>query len=54
MFHLGKNYALYAYLLNQKDDRSKARENLCKAIEIFRECGADGWVGKYEKELTEL
>jgi class 3 adenylate cyclase/tetratricopeptide (TPR) repeat protein len=54
MLHLGKNYALYAYLLNRKDDRSKAKENLCKAIEIFKECGADGWVDKYEKELVQL
>jgi hypothetical protein len=23
-------------------------------IEILNECGADGWVEKYEKELTEL
>jgi len=31
-----------------------ARAHLMKAIEIFRECGADGWVEKYEKELTLL
>ena len=54
MLHLGKNYALYANLLNRKDDRPKAKEKLCKAIEIFKECGAEGWVKKYEKELTEL
>jgi hypothetical protein len=23
-----------------------------KAIEIFEECGADGWMDKYEKELA--
>jgi class 3 adenylate cyclase/tetratricopeptide (TPR) repeat protein len=54
MLHLGKNYALSAYLLNRKDDQAKARENLCKAIEIFKQCGADGWVDKYEKELAQL
>jgi len=27
-------------------------ENLGKAIEILKECGADGWVEKYEKELA--
>jgi len=27
-------------------------ENLTKTIEIFTECGADGWVKKYEKELN--
>ena len=35
-------------------DHSKARENLNKAIEIFKECGADGWVEKYDKELAAI
>ena len=54
MLHLAKDYALYAYLLNRKDDPSKAKQNLRKALEIFKECGADGWVDKYEKELARL
>jgi len=54
MFHLGKDYALYAELFKRKGDRLKAQENLGKAIEIFKECGADGWVTKAEKELTTL
>jgi len=54
MFHLGKDYTLYAELFKRKGDRLKARENLSKAIEIFEECGADGWVEKYEKELSLL
>jgi class 3 adenylate cyclase/tetratricopeptide (TPR) repeat protein len=54
MFHLGKDYALYADLFKRKGDRSKAQENLGKAIEIFKECGADGWVVKAEKELATL
>jgi len=54
MFHLGKDYALYADLFKRKGDRLKARENLGKAIEIFKECGADGWVEKAEKELGAL
>ena len=54
MFHMGKDYVVYGELLKRKGDRSKARENLGKAIEIFRECGADGWVEKYEKELDNL
>jgi len=53
MFHLGKDYALYAELFKRKGDRLKAQENLGKAIEIFKECGADGWVEKYEKVLTQ-
>jgi class 3 adenylate cyclase/tetratricopeptide (TPR) repeat protein len=54
MFHLGNDYALYAELFKRKGDRLKARENLGKAIEIFKECGADGWVDKYDKELVAL
>ena len=44
MFHLGKDDALYAELFKRRADRLKAQENLGKAIEIFKECGADGWV----------
>jgi len=54
MFHLGKDYALFADLFKRKGDRLKAQENLGKAIEIFKECGADGWVEKYEKELAAI
>ena len=52
MFHLAQDYALYAEWFKSKDDRLKAKENLNKAIEIFKECGADGWVEKYEKDLA--
>ena len=31
-----------------------SRENLNKSIEILKDCGADGWVEKYEKELASL
>jgi tetratricopeptide (TPR) repeat protein len=54
MFHLGQDYALYAELFKRKGERLKTRENLGKAIEIFKECGADGWIEKYEKELAAL
>jgi hypothetical protein len=32
----------------------KVQENLGKAIDIFKECGADGWAEKAEKELAAL
>jgi len=54
MFHLGKDYALYADLFKRKGDRLKAQENLGKAIELFKACGADGWVVKAEKDLAAL
>ncbi len=53
-WHLAKDYARYAELFKQREDLPKVRENLSKAIEIFKECGADGWVEKYEKELSAL
>ncbi len=52
MFQLGRDYALYADFFKRKADRFKAQENLGKSIEIFKECDADGWVEKYERELA--
>ena len=54
MFHLGIDYALYGGLFRRKGDRLKAQENLGKAIDLFKECGADGWVVKAEKELATI
>ena len=54
MFNLGRDYLVFADLFKRKGDRLEAQENLGKAIEIFKECGADGWVEKYEKELSSL
>ena len=51
---LARDYTLYTELFKRKDDKLKAKENLTKAIEIFKECGADGWAKKYKKELTGL
>jgi len=54
MWHLGRDYALYAEFFNRKGDQPKAKENLNKAIEILRECSADGWVKRTELELSKL
>jgi tetratricopeptide (TPR) repeat protein len=51
-FFLGKDYALYGEFFRQKGDRTKAQENLGRAIEIMKECGVDGWVTKYEEALA--
>ena len=51
MWQLAKDYASYAELSKRKEDPSKAQEHLKKAIEIFKQCAADGWVEKYETEL---
>ncbi|MFC1859733.1 AAA family ATPase, partial [Thermodesulfobacteriota bacterium] len=53
-WNLAQGYALYADFFKRKCEPSKTKENLNKAIEIFEECGADGWAKKYEKELATL
>jgi hypothetical protein len=53
-WNLGKDYALYADWFKKKGDIQGAKEQLTKAIDIFRECGADGWVTRTEKTLTEI
>ena len=52
MWSLGRDYAFYSELLERKGDQTKAEATLKKAIDIFKDCSADGWVEKYEKELT--
>ena len=51
---LGHDYAIYAKIFDRKGQREKSKETLSKAMEIFDECGANGWVEKYEKELAAL
>ncbi|UCF85601.1 MAG: AAA family ATPase, partial [Desulfobacteraceae bacterium] len=53
-FSLACDYALHAEWFKRKEDLPKARETLNTAIEIFQECGANGWMEKYRKELTAL
>jgi predicted RNA polymerase sigma factor len=53
-YYLARTHAIYADLYKKEGDKSKAKENMNKAIEIFNECGADGWVKKYEEELASL
>jgi tetratricopeptide (TPR) repeat protein len=43
-FFLGRDYALSAEIYQRQGDSAKAQENLNNAIDIFKECGADGWV----------
>ena len=54
MLHLGRDHALYAELFKRKGDRSKFQEHLGKAIELFKDCGADGWLKKAEEEFATL
>ncbi len=51
MLHLGRDYALFADLLKRKGKRLEGKGNLIKAIGILKDCGADGFMRKSEKEL---
>ena len=51
IFQLAKDYFLYYEILKKKGDNPKSKEYLNKAIDQFRDCGADGWVERAEKEL---
>ena len=53
-FHLGQDHRVYADFFKKKGDLAQAREKLQTAIDIFRKCGGDGWVTKYEEELARL
>ena len=54
MWHVGRDYVLYADGFARKGDAAGARENLNKAIQIFTECGADGWVKRTGEKLAKL
>jgi len=51
-FSLAMDFAHYAELCKRKGDLAMARGKLSQAVKIFKECGADGWVKKYEEELA--
>ena len=53
-YRLGMDYALYGDYFRRKGDSIKAQNEIGRAIETLQECGADGWVEKYKKELAEL
>ncbi len=53
-WNLARDHALYADWFKKKKDIPKAREQLTKAIDLFRQCDADGWVTRTEPELARL
>jgi tetratricopeptide (TPR) repeat protein len=51
---LGQDHAALSELHQKKGDHASARHHLKRAIEIMQECGADGWVERYQKTLSEI
>jgi tetratricopeptide (TPR) repeat protein len=50
IFNLARDYKILAALLEEKGDKQQAKENLNKAINIFKKFGADGWVERTKRE----
>jgi len=53
-YWIARTYAAYANLFKKERETTKAKEYRNKAIEIFKQCGANEGVEKYEKELASL
>jgi tetratricopeptide (TPR) repeat protein len=53
-WELARDYASYAEWFERQGGREQAREHLVRAIELFGECGADGWVKRTEEKLAQL
>ena len=51
-WYLARDLALLGGLYKKGGNIKKYKEYLCEAVSTFNECGADGWVNKYEKELA--
>jgi hypothetical protein len=49
---LAMDYLAYADLLETARSETIARDNQIKALEVFNECGADGWSREVERRLT--
>jgi len=53
-WQVANDHAFYADWFKNKGDIQGAKDQLTKAIDIFKECGADGWVTRTEKTLASL
>jgi class 3 adenylate cyclase/tetratricopeptide (TPR) repeat protein len=54
LLNLGRNYALYAELCGRKGCQDKAVTALRKAIEVFKDCGSDGFLKRAEERLASI
>ena len=54
LFNLGRNYALHAELVSRKGDQDRAVTALKKAIDVFKDCGSDGFLKRAEESLAAI
>jgi len=52
--NLGRTYALYSELCKRKGEHDKAVRALKNAIEVFKDCGSDGFLKRAEKSLASI
>jgi len=50
-WYLGKDHLLAGKYWRRKQDDIKTADHMQKALDIFRECGADGWAASVRKEM---
>lgn len=53
-WQLAMDWACYAKIFEQQGNRVQALECLSKVVTYFEECGAAGWINKYEQELLSI
>jgi class 3 adenylate cyclase/tetratricopeptide (TPR) repeat protein len=51
-WYLARDLALLGSLYKIRGDLKRSKTHLSDSVNVFKECGADGWVNKYEKELA--
>jgi tetratricopeptide (TPR) repeat protein len=51
---LAMDHAVYGEFFERTGEAARAREHLGNAVELFQECGADGWVSRTEEKLAGL
>lgn len=54
LLNLGRDHSFLATLLKRKGNQREAKTAIVKAIEIFKDCGADGFLEEAEKALASL
>jgi len=50
-WYLARDLALMGSLYKKRGKLKESKRYLSDAVTVFKECGADGWGNKYEKEL---
>ena len=54
LLNLGRNYTLYAELCSRRGDQDKAVTAFQKAIDVFKDCGSDGFLKRAEDSLASI